>query len=81
MRNLFPTTLECFNIFNLLFTKLEEEIHDWKRKVDEIMSKYNHNFSTIQKNASVKDLKAVFKLVADESNRKQHELIGLDKEK
>ncbi|EGO8422075.1 hypothetical protein DSH65_08755 [Enterococcus faecalis] len=45
------------------------------------MSKYNHNFSTIQKNASVKDLKAVFKLVADESNRKQHELIGLDKEK
>ena len=33
------------------------------------------------KNASAKELKTVFKFVADESNRKQRELIGLDKEK
>ena len=32
------------------------------------------------KNAA-KELKTVFKFVADESNRKQRELIGLDKEK
>ena len=44
------------------------------------MEKYNRNFSTLQKNASAKELKTVFKF-ADESNRKQRELIGLDKEK
>ena len=47
-----------------------------KEKVEEIMAKYNRNFSTLQKNASAKELKTVFK-----SNRKQRELIGLDKEK
>ena len=52
-----------------------------KEKVEEIMEKYNRNFSTLQKNASAKALKTVFKFVADESNRKQRELIGLDKEK
>ncbi len=52
-----------------------------KEKVEEIMAKYNRNFSTLQKNASAKELKTVFKFVADESNRKQRELIGLDKEK
>ena len=51
-----------------------------KEKVEEIMEKYNRNFSTLQKNASAKELKTVFKF-ADESNRKQRELIGLDKEK
>ena len=50
-----------------------------KEKVEEIMEKYNRNFSTLQKNASAKELKTVFKFVADESNRKQRELIGLDK--
>ena len=43
------------------------------------MEKYNRNFSTLQKNASAKELKTVFKFT-DESNRKQRELIGLDKE-
>ncbi|MDT2675386.1 hypothetical protein P7D92_00110 [Enterococcus dongliensis] len=52
-----------------------------KEKVEEIMVKYNRNFSTLQKNSSGKELKTVFKFVADESNRKQRELIGLDKEK
>ena len=52
-----------------------------KEKVEEIMEKYNRNFSTLQKNASAKELKTVFKFVADEYNRKQRELIGLDKEK
>ena len=47
-----------------------------KEKVEEIMEKYNRNFSTLQKNASAKELKTVFKFVADESNRKQRELIG-----
>ena len=45
------------------------------------MAKYDRNFSKLQKNAAAKELKTVFKFVADESNRKQRELIGLDKEK
>jgi len=52
-----------------------------KEKVEKIMAKYNRNFSTLQNNASAKELKTVFKFVADEPNRKQRELMGLDKEK
>lgn len=52
-----------------------------KEKVDAIMVKYDRNFSKLQKNASAKELKTVFKFVADESNRKQRELVGLDKNK
>lgn len=49
-------------------------------KVEEIIAKYNRNFST-QKNASAKELKICFKFVADEFNRKQRELIRLDRVK
>ncbi|MGL1854675.1 hypothetical protein ACDJ35_07915 [Enterococcus faecalis] len=42
---------------------------------------FDRRWKPSQKNASAKELKTVFKFVADESNRKQRELIGLDKEK
>ncbi|WP_424684544.1 hypothetical protein [Enterococcus sp.] len=51
-----------------------------REKVEAIMAKYDRNFSILQKNATAKELKIVFKFVADESNRKQRALVGLDKE-
>lgn len=50
-----------------------------KEKVDEIMKKYDRNFSRLQKKGTIREVKTVFNFVAAEANRKQRELIGLDK--
>ena len=52
-----------------------------REKVEAIMIKYNRNFSELQNKETVREIKTVFKYIGDESNRKQRELIGLDKEK
>lgn len=49
-----------------------------KEKVLEIVKKYDNSLSTLQNKATAKELKTVLKYVADEANRKQRELIGLD---
>lgn len=50
-----------------------------REEVEKIMIKYNRNFSELQDNATVKEIKTVFKYIGNESNRKQRALIGLDK--
>ncbi|MBP7501001.1 MULTISPECIES: hypothetical protein [Trichococcus] len=50
-----------------------------KEKAEEIMAKYNRNFGTFTKNATRKEFKTVLKYVAEEANRKQRKLVGLDK--
>lgn len=49
-----------------------------KEKAEQIMQKYNRNLGTFTKNASRKEFKTVLKYVADEANRKQRKLVGLD---
>ena len=43
-----------------------------------ITEKYDKNYARFAKEASRKEFKTVLKWVADESNRKQRELVGLD---
>ncbi|WP_256924507.1 hypothetical protein [Candidatus Enterococcus wittei] len=44
------------------------------------MKKYNKSIATdLSENASAKEFKTVMKYVADEANRKQRKLVGLDK--
>ena len=50
-----------------------------KEKAEEIMAKYNRNFGTFTQNATRKEFKTVLKYVAEEANRKQRKLVGLDK--
>lgn len=48
--------------------------------VEDIMEKYDRNFAKLQKNGTAKELKTVFKYVAEEANRKQRVLVGLENE-
>jgi len=50
-----------------------------KEKAEKIMEKYDRNYGTFTKNATRKEFKTVLKYIADESNRKQRKLVGLDK--
>ncbi|MGM9904480.1 MAG: hypothetical protein ACI32O_11270 [Enterococcus sp.] len=43
------------------------------------MKKYNNSIADLSENASAKEFKTVMKYVADEANRKQRKLVGLDK--
>lgn len=49
-----------------------------KQIAEAIMVKYNSNFATLKKNATHKEYKTVLKYIAEESNRKQRKLVGLD---
>ncbi|MBF0013004.1 MULTISPECIES: hypothetical protein [Enterococcus] len=51
-----------------------------KEKVETIMIQYHRNFSILQKKATPSELKTVLNFVAEESNRKQRVLVGLEKE-
>ncbi len=51
---------------------------DEKEKAEQILKKYNRNLGTFTKNATRKEFKTVLKYVADEANRKQRKLVGLD---
>ncbi|MCQ9209289.1 hypothetical protein [Granulicatella seriolae] len=44
-----------------------------------IADKYERNYATFQKNASRKEFRMVLKYVAEEANRKQRKIAGLDK--
>lgn len=49
-----------------------------EERVKAIVEKYDGNLSVLHKQATSKELKTVLKYVADEANRKQRKLIGLD---
>lgn len=50
-----------------------------KKQVEKIMNKYGNNFRKLSENATRKKYKAVLMFVANESNRKQRKLVGLDR--
>jgi hypothetical protein len=50
-----------------------------REKVQAIVEKYNNSFSQLSENATHKELKTFLKFLADEANRKQRKLAGLDK--
>ncbi|MDY4308004.1 hypothetical protein SNF32_15330 [Enterococcus mundtii] len=50
-----------------------------KEQVQKIVKKYNKSIGDLSENASAKEFKTVMKYVADEANRKQRKLVGLDK--
>ncbi|WP_426288435.1 hypothetical protein [Enterococcus durans] len=50
-----------------------------KEQVKQIVKKYNKSIADLPENASAKEFKTVMKYVADEANRKQRKLVGLDK--
>lgn len=52
-----------------------------EEKVQQIVKKYNKSIWNLTENGTVKEVKTVFKFFADEANRKQRELVGLDNEK
>lgn len=52
-----------------------------KDKVEAIMYKYGRNFSILQKNATIRELKTVFNYIGAEANERQRKIAGLDDEK
>ncbi|WP_270608364.1 hypothetical protein [Enterococcus thailandicus] len=50
-----------------------------KEQVKKIVKKYKKSIADLSENASAKEFKTVTKYVADEANRKQRKLVGLDK--
>lgn len=50
-----------------------------KEQVRQIVKKYNKSIADLSENASAKEFKTVMNYVADEANRKQRKLVGLDK--
>lgn len=50
-----------------------------KEQVQQIVKKYNKSIADLSENATAKESKTVMKYVADEANRKQRKLVGLDK--
>jgi len=47
-----------------------------KKDILKITGKYDYNYAKFAKEATRKEFKTVLKWVADESNRKQRELVG-----
>lgn len=50
-----------------------------KEEAQKILDKYERNYAQFSRNASRKEFRTVLKYVAEESNRKQRKIIGLDK--
>ncbi|MDB7100910.1 hypothetical protein [Enterococcus mundtii] len=50
-----------------------------KEKAEAIMKKYNRSYGNLNKKATRKEFMTVLQYVANESNRKQRKLTGLDK--
>lgn len=50
-----------------------------EEKVQQIVEKYNKSIWNLTEDGTIKEVKTVFKFFADEANRKQRELVGLDK--
>jgi len=49
-----------------------------RKKVQKIVEKYNNSYSELTENATHKELKTFLKFLADEANRKQRKLVGLE---
>ena len=51
-----------------------------REEAEEIMKKYNRSYGEFEEKATRKEFMTVLQWVAEESNRKQRKIAGLDKE-
>ncbi len=51
-----------------------------KEEVKRIVDKYNESFSELSNNGTVKEFKTVMKYIADQANKRQRQLVGLEDE-
>ena len=49
-----------------------------REKVQQIVDKYGDSYSQLSQNATNKELKTFMKFLADEANKKQRKVFGLD---
>ena len=49
-----------------------------QEKVKQIVEKYGKDYSKLSEEGTAKEVKTVLKFIADEANRKQRELAGLE---
>lgn len=49
-----------------------------KEQVKQIVEKYNKSLSNLSNNASAKEFKTVMKYIADQANKRQRQLVGLE---
>nr|WP_205397222.1 hypothetical protein [Streptococcus lutetiensis] len=49
-----------------------------KEQVKEIVEKYNKSLSNLSNNATAKEFKTVMKYIADQANKRQRQLVGLE---
>ncbi|SDJ69778.1 hypothetical protein [Streptococcus gallolyticus] len=51
-----------------------------QEQVKQIVEKYNKSLSNLSNNASAKEFKTVMKYIADQANKRQRQLVGLEDE-
>ena len=49
-----------------------------QEQVKQIVEKYNKSLSNLSNNASAKECKTVMKYIADQANKRQRQLVGLE---
>lgn len=49
-----------------------------KEEVKRIVDKYNESFSELSHNGTAKEFKTVMKYIADQANKRQRQLVGLE---
>ncbi len=49
-----------------------------QEQVKQIVEKYNKSLSNLSNNASAKEFKTVMKYIADQANKRQRQLVGLE---
>lgn len=49
-----------------------------KEEVKRIIDKYNESFSELSNNGTAKEFKTVMKYIADQANKRQRQLVGLE---
>lgn len=51
-----------------------------KEEVKRIVDKYNESFSELSNNGTAKEFKTVMKYIADQANKRQRQLVGVEEE-
>ncbi|WP_205401513.1 hypothetical protein [Streptococcus lutetiensis] len=51
-----------------------------KEEVKRIVDKYDQSLSNLSNNATAKEFKTVMKYIADQANKRQRQLVGLEDE-
>lgn len=51
-----------------------------QEQVKQIVDKYNQSISNLSNNVNAKEFKTVMKYIADQTNKRQRQLVGLEDE-